>query len=232
MRAHSPATIDVVVFDVLGTMVDEPGGQRAALREVAPDADDAAIERWLALWRDHVDREQQHILTGHRPFATTDVIDREAAALVAEHAGRPEAPIIDRLAAAGRHLDPWADSAAELARLSGRFPVVGLSNASRTTLLHLNAHAGLSWHAALSAEDVQTYKPAVEVYRQAIDVAGCPPERILMVAAHAWDLRGAQAAGMRTAYVPRPVGDPPTDSDTFDWTTGSLSELISDLMRS
>jgi 2-haloacid dehalogenase len=27
-----------------------------------------------------------------------------------------------------------------------------------------------------------------------------------MVAAHAWDLRGAQAAGMSTAYVERPVG--------------------------
>ena len=30
--------------------------------------------------------------------------------------------------------------------------------------------------------------------------------RLLMVAAHAWDLRGAQAVGMRTAYVERPVG--------------------------
>jgi DNA-binding transcriptional ArsR family regulator len=36
------------------------------------------------------------------------------------------------------------------------------------------------------------------------------------------DLRGAQAAGMRSAYVHRPVGDPPTGSDDFD---GRFDEL-------
>ena len=50
-----------------------------------------------------------------------------------------------------------------------------------------------------------------------------------MVAAHAWDLRGAQAAGMRTAYVHRPAGDPPTDSDDFDGWFDELGELISAL---
>ena len=46
-----------------------------------------------------------------------------------------------------------------------------------------------------------------------------------MVAAHAWDLRGAQAIGMRTAYVQRPVGDPPRPTDSFDVHTESLEEL-------
>lgn len=46
-----------------------------------------------------------------------------------------------------------------------------------------------------------------------------------MVAAHAWDLRGAQAVGMRTAYVKRPVGDPPRETDTFNWRSNSLDEL-------
>ena len=50
-----------------------------------------------------------------------------------------------------------------------------------------------------------------------------------MVAAHAWDLRGAQAVGMRTAYVRRPVGDPPRDTDTFDWQFDNLHELASAL---
>ncbi|MGV9893954.1 hypothetical protein [Streptomyces tendae] len=46
---------------------------------------------------------------------------------------------------------------------------------------------------------------------------------------HAWDLRGARAAGMRTAYVGRPVGDPPTPTDAFDWAVGGLDELASEL---
>ena len=78
-------------------------------------------------------------------------------------------------------------------------------------------------------EDVRAYKPAPEVHRLAVDAVGCPPERVLMVAAHAWDLRGAQAVGLRTDYVQRPVDDPPTGTDTFDWRFGELDELINTL---
>lgn len=50
-----------------------------------------------------------------------------------------------------------------------------------------------------------------------------------MMAAHAWDLRGAQAGGMRTAYVHRPVGDPPSDADVFDGQFDGLDELVTAL---
>lgn len=46
-----------------------------------------------------------------------------------------------------------------------------------------------------------------------------------MVAAHAWDLRAAAATGMRTAYVPRPNGDPPADGDDFDLYAEDLVDL-------
>lgn len=47
----------------------------------------------------------------------------------------------------------------------------------------------------------------------------------LMVAAHAWDLRGARAVGMRTAYVERPVGDTPSGKDSFDLQAMGLADL-------
>lgn len=217
--------IEVVVFDVLGTMVDEPGGLRAAIREAVPAADGASVGQIQSVWVEHVEEEQRRIAEGARPFANTEVIDREAAERVADHAGLLDPVTIERLATASQRLEPWDDSVVGLARLARMFPVVGLSNASRATLLRLNAHAGLRWHQALSAEDAEAYKPAPEVYQLALDAARCPAERILMVAAHAWDLRGAQAIGMRTAYVQRPVGDPPTGSDTFDGHFGSLLAL-------
>ncbi|GAA2813889.1 haloacid dehalogenase type II [Saccharopolyspora taberi] len=213
--------VDVVVFDVLGTLVDEPGGLGAEIRAAAPESGGEL----LALWQQHVETEQQRIARGHRAYANSEVIDAEAARRVADRAGLTDPAAIARLATAGQRLPAWDDSAAGLARLAERFPLVGLSNASRAALLRLNAHAGLRWHQALSAEAVRAYKPAPEVYRLAIDTAGCPPERVLMVAAHAWDLRGAQACGMRTAYVHRPGGDPPTGSDTFDWQFDGLAEL-------
>ncbi|MFJ4686724.1 haloacid dehalogenase type II [Streptomyces sp. NPDC088789] len=221
--------VDVVVFDVLGTLVDEPGGLRAALHEAVPAADDAWAEELLTVWQRHVELEQQRIAQGHRAYANTEVIDREAAQRVADHAGLADPATIARLATAGQRLPPWGDTVASLERLAQRLPVVGLSNAGRTALLRLNAHAGLRWHQALSSEAVLAYKPAPEVYQLAIDTAGCPPERVLMVAAHAWDLRGAQARGMRTAYVHRPVGDPPTGADAFDRRFNGLDELVTAL---
>ncbi|MER5252107.1 haloacid dehalogenase type II [Streptomyces sp. NPDC002855] len=221
--------IEVVVFDVLGTMVDESGGLRTAIGEALAacggDAGEETVERLLAVWHGHVEGEQRRIGEGSRTYANSEVIDREAAERVADRAGLTDQAAIGRLAGAGQRLSPWPDSVAGLARLAGRFPVLGLSHASRTSLLRLNAYAGLRWHQALSAEDARAYKPAAEVYRIAVDAAGCPAERVLMVAAHAWDLRGAQAAGMRTAFVRRPAGDAPGSADSFDWRAESLDEL-------
>ncbi|WP_030249574.1 MULTISPECIES: haloacid dehalogenase type II [unclassified Streptomyces] len=218
--------IEAVVFDVLGTLVDEPRGLRAAIREATPASDDAVVDGRVIAWQQHVERQQQRIRQGSRPYANSAVLDAEAARHVAERAGIADPAVIARLATASRRLPPWDDSVDALGRLARRFRVLGLSNAGRTALLHLSAHAGLRWHQALSAEEVRAYKPAPEVYRLAVDAVGCPPERVLMVAAHAWDLRGAQAVGMRTAHVRRPVGDPPTGADTFDWRFRELGELV------
>ncbi|MEV7885817.1 haloacid dehalogenase type II [Streptomyces sp. NPDC002817] len=221
--------IDAVVFDVLGTLVDEPAGLRGGIREFAPKLDDPGIEKLLALWQRHIETEQRRILGGARPYVPTDVLDLEAARAVADAAGVDDPAAVTALSLSGRRLPPWPDTVAGLARLAERFPLIGLSNASRTALLGINAHAGLRWHQALSAEDARTYKPAPAVYRLAVTVSGLPPERLLMVAAHAWDLRGAQSLGLRTAYVARPVGDPPTPSDRFDLHAADLSDLADQL---
>ncbi|MFJ6439562.1 haloacid dehalogenase type II [Streptomyces sp. NPDC091649] len=221
--------IDAVVFDVLGTLVDEPAGLRTGIRALAPSPDGPGTERLLLLWQQHIEREQRRVLDGDRPYLPSDALDREAARLVAEAAGADAAAVVEALARSARRLPPWPDTVAGLARLAARFPLIGLSNASRTALLELNAHAGLRWHQALSAEDARTYKPDPAVYRLAVTVAGRPADRLLMVAAHAWDLRGAQALGLRTAYVARPVGDPPTSSDRFDLYAEDLADLAGQL---
>ncbi|ADD42392.1 haloacid dehalogenase type II [Stackebrandtia nassauensis] len=222
----SRADIDLVVFDVLGTLVNEPGGIRDGIRELAPDGD---IDGLAELWENHVARRQQRMLDGRDPYADSETVDREAAELVADKCGVTDAAAIGRLATVERRLEPWSDTVAGLELLARQFPIVGLSNASRATLTRLSAKAGLRWHFLLSAQDANSYKPAAEVYRLAVDLAGSAPQRVLKVAAHAWDLRAAQEVGLRTAYVPRPVGDPPRDSDAFDLHAASLADLAATL---
>lgn len=221
--------IDAVVVDVLGTLLDEPAGICAGIRDVAPALADLAVDELLQLWQRHIDSEQRRILAGSRPYTASDALDREAAQLVADAAGIGDPAAVAALAVSGRRLPAWPDTVLGLDRLAERFALIGLSNASRTALLGLNAHAGLRWHQALSAEDARTYKPAPSVYELAVAVSGAPPERLLMVAAHAWDLRGAQNVGLCTAYVARPVGDPPAPSDRFDLHARDLADLADQL---
>ncbi len=56
----------------------------------------------------------------------------------------------------------------------------------------------------LSVEDVKAFKPALAAYRWALKQADVAPEDALFVAAHGWDIAGAQAAGIPTAFVARP----------------------------
>ncbi|MBO0892260.1 MAG: HAD-IA family hydrolase, partial [Acidothermales bacterium] len=149
--------VEVVVFDVLGTLVDEPTGVRAAIRAAVPAADDAGVDELLTLWQEHVEAEQRRIGRGERGYADSEVVDAEAARRVAERAGLADPAAVASLATAGQRLPPWADSVAGLDRLARHYPVVGLSTASRGALLRLDAHAGLRWHHVLSAETVRAY---------------------------------------------------------------------------
>ncbi len=225
------ADLDLIVFDILGTMVDEPGGIRRGLGRLFPDVDDRRTSELVELWTKHVAEQQEDVLAGRRPYADSTAINLQAATRMAALAGVSEPDAVRALAGSAQRLQPWPDSVRALDRIAARFPVVGLSNASSSALTRISAFAGLRWHQVLSAEDAQSYKPEPEVYRLAIANAGCSPDRLLKVAAHAWDLRGAQAVGMRTAYVERPVGDPPTATDSFDLYATSLDELAMRLVE-
>lgn len=218
--------VDTVVFDVLGTLVDQEGGLRDATAGlVPPDRVEAAVARWLEV----VATEHRRVVAGERPYAPADVLDREAAAQVADTDA--DAGALDAAATVTSRLHAWPDTAELLERLAARHEVVALSNADRTTLLRMSAHAGLRWHTALSTEAVGSYKPDPAVYRMAIACVARPPERILMVAAHAWDLRAARAAGMRTAFLERPGADRPTAQDTFDHHVTGVDEVLAAAAR-
>ena len=68
------------------------------------------------------------------------------------------------------------------------------------------AHAGLTgfFELRLSADTVRRLKPAPEPYRMAAERLGVPIDQIRLVAAHAWDIAGAQRTGAATAFVARP----------------------------
>ena len=87
MTSRTP--IDAVVLDILGTLVDEPGGLRAAIRAVLPQAPEADVDEALGLWQQHIETEQRRVVDGGRPFMNSEALDLEAAQLVAAGSGSP-----------------------------------------------------------------------------------------------------------------------------------------------
>lgn len=221
--AQAPAPRRAVVFDVLGTLVDQAGSLRDEVSEAAGvdvTETDPIVEAWLG----HVARQQQAIVDGDRPFVPGHELDREALEWLADGGLLPGGSI-GRLTSASERLRPWPDTVAGLDRLSRDVTVMGLSNADRRTLAGLSGNGGLRWHQVLSAEDAGTYKPAAALYATAVAAAPSDAGTPVMVAAHAWDLRAAATAGMRTAYVPRPDCDAPLPGDTFDIVADDLLDL-------
>ena len=111
----------------------------------------------------------------------------------------------DELTRAWERLPAWPDGATGLARLSRRFTVSTLSNGNRSQQTALVRFADLPFQRLLSAEDFHHYKPDPEVYLGAATALGLEVHQVMMVAAHKGDLRAAQAVGMRTAFVERPL---------------------------
>jgi 2-haloacid dehalogenase len=55
----------------------------------------------------------------------------------------------------------------------------------------------------LSSEVIRAWKPSREVYLWAAGVCDVSPGRMALVAAHGWDVHGAQRAGLTGAWFPR-----------------------------
>jgi 2-haloacid dehalogenase len=56
---------------------------------------------------------------------------------------------------------------------------------------------------SLSSEVIRAWKPSREVYLWAAGVCDVAPDRMALIAAHGWDVQGAQRAGLTGAWFPR-----------------------------
>ena len=213
----------VLMFDVLGTLVDQAGSLRREVGAVT-GWDDTAAGSVVTAWLTHVAHREREINAGDSAFVPSHALDAQALEQLSAEIGLPSSAI-PQLTSAACRLTPWPGAVEGIRRLAADFTVMGLSNASHHVLAGLSESSGLGWHRAISAEDARAYKPDPALYRRAMSMAPTRPRPTYLVAAHAWDLRAAAAAGLRTAYVPRPAGDPPARDDAFDLYAEDLTEL-------
>jgi 2-haloacid dehalogenase len=231
--------VQALVFDVFGTCVDWRGSiireLQAVGREKGRTADWSAMaDEWR---REGYIRGLARIRAGELPYMSSDdLFSRKLDELLPKYGvSGLSAQQTQELARAWRRLDPWPDTVGGLERLKTRFFISPLSNGSFATLTRMAKRARLPWDCIISTELRQTFKPSREAYLLAAELLDLQPDQVMLVAAHDSDLRGAQAAGLHTALVPRPLEwgfdapELPPQDGSFDYVATDFLDLARQL---
>ena len=209
--------IKALVFDVFGTVVDWRGSISAEVRAMWPNVDAPAFaDAWRAGYVPAMERARR----GEIAWTNIDGLHRSILDEIRPRFGLGglSEQQLDHLNRVWHRLNPWPDVVSGLQRLKTKHVIATLSNGNVALLVNMAKHAGLPWDAVLSAELFQHYKPDPEVYQGAARLLGVERDELMMVAAHPGDLVAAQRAGLRTAYVPRPL----------EWGAGGYREPVVD----
>ena len=229
--------IKALVFDVFGTVVDWRTAVVSELRVLGERHGvtgdwEACADAWKAAYRPGLEQVNR----GELPWTNVDVIFRRRLEELLPEYGLAVLSETER-----DHLNrvwcrpvAWPDSMPGLTRLKTRYVLATLSNANFAWLVAIARHCGLPFDCILTAENCRRYKPAPETYRMAIELLAQPPECLLMVASHNYDLVAARSHGMRTAFFPRHEYEPGQAADqepqqTWDFVVDDLEALATAL---
>jgi 2-haloacid dehalogenase len=223
--------VRALVFDVFGTLVDWRSGIADAFRAGGLSDDP---EELADAWRARYQPILAEVNDGARPWGNFDDLHRITLDdLLDERRVDLPADARSRLVGAWHRLDPWPDVRDGLEALRRERVTAMLSNGHVALLVDLARHGDLRFDCVLSAELAHIYKPAPEAYRTAARLLGVAPDELMLVAAHPWDLAGARKAGLRTAFVDRPLeygpGSPGREDPAADESVGDLYELAARL---
>ncbi len=187
----------VVIFDVLGTLFSLDA-VRAKLSAIGAPA--ATLEAWF-------ERTLHGALTlttvgEFRPFreVARAALQTTLAQLELDVAQTEE--ILGGLSEVQAH----DDAAAALDRLAGadaRIVALTNSGAQQTEEILEQAKLRDRFERLFSVSEVGAYKPDRRPYQHVVNELGVEPVEAALVAAHAWDVVGARAAGLESIWVER-----------------------------
>ena len=192
----------VVVFDLNETLLDMASLDATFAGIFAGDGAESR-KRWFA---QVLELFLTVTITG--TYRSFDSLTDEALQMLAAQrrltlAGADRAALKEALGRMPAHDD--VHGGLELLRTAG-FTLATLTNSTRAAAEKLVQQAGLAdlLPRVLSADTIERYKPAREAYAHASSELDVEPQGVLLVAAHAWDISGALAAGCEAAFIERP----------------------------
>ena len=206
MEEKSLARVNYLTFDIFGTVMDLSGSLAGPAGDfLAAHGSGMPGPAFYAEWRERQRIEQYQdnlLMLGHSGYLET--CRRAFVYCLKKHNVAYTTEAVQEFMKVYQHLQPYADAIEGLRSLAGRYQLVALSNGEQWYLEELlRSNVPVEFDAIISVEQVGAFKPSPGIYRKAVQQLRCEPGQIMMVAAHAFDILGAQACGFRAAYVNR-----------------------------
>jgi len=222
-----PARPKAVAFDIIGTVFPlEP--LRPSVMALGLPA--AGLEGWFAAGCR--DAFAMAAAGDFKPFTT--VLEAALDQVLAEQGLDPPEHDRKALVKGLETLDARSDAGAAFQTLvNAGIPLLALSNGAKSSTKSLLERAGIAnlVQTVVSVDEVKLSKPRAEVYEHAAREASVATGELALVAVHPWDINGAAAAGLVTAYLEaeRPYSQAMRPPDLTGRSLSELAERIADL---
>ncbi|HVL58547.1 MAG TPA: HAD-IA family hydrolase [Burkholderiaceae bacterium] len=196
--------IRALTFDTGGTVLDWHGGISRVLADTG--ARHGITADWAAITNEYRRRSLQAMIDQVGPHFNMDDVHRGVLDLVLRDHGLEAFDRNDReqIWRAWHELDAWPDFADALRRLRRRYIVGSFTILTTSLVIDVSRRNRLDWDCIISCEMLGIYKTNPTAYVNAARLLQLPPETIMMVACHNFDLMAARRERYHSAFVRRP----------------------------
>ncbi|KAJ4421308.1 hypothetical protein N0V82_003818 [Gnomoniopsis sp. IMI 355080] len=228
-------TIKAILFDFMGTCLD---WHTSIVASLPPSISKEKRSKLALEWRQTYFDYNSARLALRQPPEDIDISHRQTLQLLlstpewSSLQSNFDSEHIERCIAAWHDQPAWQDVRPMLEKLRGKgYELFVHANGTTRLQLDLVRSSGLKgcFDLLLSSELLGTIKPAPESYVKCMELLRYKPEECVMVAAHAYDTRGAKKMGMKTVYIHRWTDDIKEDQealrDEHDAYLGSMEQL-------
>ena len=214
----------VLAFDVYGTLID-PFRMEEHLRATFGERAKQASELWRSKQIEYSFRRA--LMKKYRTF---DVCTAQALRFVSAELGVSlSEESQEKLMSKYLQLPAYPDVTAALDELAARgFTIAACSNGTESAVRASLDHAGVlpRFSKIVSVDTIRTFKPDPAVYEHLVAELGARREMVWLISSNPFDVIGAKACGLRTAWVQR---DPKRIFDPWEFEPDAIVHGLAEL---
>ena len=214
----------ILAFDVYGTLID-PFEMEVHLRDAFGEKAKVASELWRGKQLEYSFRRA--LMKKYQPFdaCTAQALHFVSAQLGISLSEKARADLLSTY----EWLPVYPDVTRALAELAAQgFLIAACSNGTESAVRAVLENAGILPHFSkiVSVDPLRTFKPDPAVYEYLVAELRARREMVWLISSNPFDVIGAKACGLRTAWVQR---DPKRIFDPWEFESDAIVQSLADL---